>query len=165
MLRSAMGFRFARVARAAGLAISLAALGCAHARQPHPALPSSHRHDGVHLWTVEDAIPEFSMAETAVTATPAGMRPATSADGRFVAFVVGTESGPAHFRLVVGDRNTGRTLEIRGLPFEWRPYSDLAWADIDTLVFDRWSSPRYGMHYAVDVARGRLIASVPFHTP
>jgi membrane-associated phospholipid phosphatase len=30
-------------------------------------------------------------------------------------------------------------------------------------MFDRWSSPRVGMHYAVDVIDGKLIAALSFH--
>jgi hypothetical protein len=53
--------------------------------------------------------------------------------------------------------------EIRGLPFEWRPFSNLTWADDRTLMFDRWSSPHDGMHYALDVVGGRLVAAQSFH--
>jgi len=65
-------------------------------------------------------------------------------------------------RLFVAERRTGKIFEIRGLPSGWRPFSDLIWADRRTLMFDRWSQPRYGMHYAVDVRKRRLVAAVPF---
>jgi hypothetical protein len=32
-----------------------------------------------------------------------------------------------------------------------------------TLLFDRWSSPRFGVHYAVDVVRGAVIVAKTFH--
>jgi hypothetical protein len=76
---------------------------------------------------------------------------------------VSTEERTQRVRLFVVEHATGRTREIRGLPFAWRPFSDLAWVDDRTLVFDRWSSPHAGMHYAVDAAGGTLVAAVPFH--
>ena len=65
-------------------------------------------------------------------------------------------------RLFVAERKTGKIFEIRGLPLEWRPFSDLIWADNRTLMFDRWSQPHYGIHYAVNVEGRRLVAAVPF---
>jgi hypothetical protein len=67
------------------------------------------------------------------------------------------------FQLFVLDRRTGRTREIRGIPFASRPFSDLVWSDARTLLFDRWSSPHFGVHYAIDVVSGRLRAAVAFH--
>ena len=65
-------------------------------------------------------------------------------------------------RLFVTERKTGKIFEIRGLPLEWRPFSDLVWADNRTLVFDRWSQPHYGVHYAVNVRSKRLFIAAPF---
>lgn len=65
--------------------------------------------------------------------------------------------------LFVRDRRMHRVREVRGLPLEWRPFSDLTWARDGTLLVDRWSSPHYAMHYALDVARRRLVAAQAFH--
>ena len=65
-------------------------------------------------------------------------------------------------RLFVLERATGKILEIRGLPLEWRPFSELFWADNQTLIFDRWSQPHYGVHYAVNLKSGKLVVAVPF---
>ena len=63
------------------------------------------------------------------------------------------------------DRGSGRLRELRGLPFEWRPFFDLAWADDRTVAVDRWSSRHFGMHYAVDVVSGRSVAAVALRDP
>jgi hypothetical protein len=65
-------------------------------------------------------------------------------------------------RLFVADKTTKKVFEIRGLPLEWRPFSNLTWANNQTLMFDRWSQPHYGVHYAVNVKNKRLVAAVPF---
>ena len=65
-------------------------------------------------------------------------------------------------RLFVAERRTGNVFEIKGLPLEWRPFSDLTWANEHIFMFDRWSQPHYGVHYSVDVKEKRLIAAVPF---
>jgi len=65
-------------------------------------------------------------------------------------------------RLFVAGRRTGKVFEVRGLPLEWRPFSDLLWTDNQTLHFDRWSQPHYGIHYSVNVKRKKLISAVPF---
>ena len=65
-------------------------------------------------------------------------------------------------RLFVADKTTKKVFEIRGLPLEWRPFSNLIWANNRTLMFDRWSQPHYGVHYAVDVRNKRLITAAPF---
>lgn len=43
-----------------------------------------------------------------------------------------------------------------------RPFSDLAWEAQTILVFDQWSQPHYGVHYAVDVAKRKLLQASPF---
>jgi hypothetical protein len=121
-----------------------------------PALPKSHRHLGIDKSAVGDAIPEFSMAETVLAAGTKKENLVTSRSREFDAFTV---SGT---RLFLAERRTGKIFEIRGLPLEWRPFSDLIWADRRTLMFDRWSQPHYGVHYAVDVVSRRLVAAVPF---
>ena len=145
-----------------GLAASLGFQGPASFRAPRAPLPKLHRHPSTDLWTIESEIPEFSIAATSAAA---GVRENLAVDrgGRFVAFTIDAVSGSRRVRLLVVERRSGRAREIRGLPFEWRQFSDLFWVDRRTLVFDRWSSPHVGMHYAVDVVGERLVAAVPFH--
>jgi len=65
-------------------------------------------------------------------------------------------------RLFVAEQGMGKIFEICGLPLEWRPFSDLMWADNKTLIFDRWSQPHYGVHYAVNVKTRKLLVAAPF---
>jgi hypothetical protein len=102
------------------------------------------------------------MADTALGSGTKREDLVTDARRRRDAFTV---ADAQRFRLFVVDRRTGRARELRGLPFEWRPFSTLVWANDRTLMFDRWSSPHFGMHYAVDVVSGRLVAAVAFHDP
>jgi hypothetical protein len=146
------------------------ALGCALAAllaspqhtlaqsSPSPSV-KAHPHAAVAKRIVEFDIPEFSVAETSVAAGTKTENAVTDRRRRYNAFTV------ANTQLFVTDRRTGKTREIRGLPFEWRPFSDVTWEDGRTLAFDRWSSPHAGVHYAVDVVTRRLIAAVEFHDP
>jgi hypothetical protein len=45
---------------------------------------------------------------------------------------------------------------------EHRDFSDLVWVNDRYLVFDRWSSPHYGMHYIFDVTQKKLLLATPF---
>jgi hypothetical protein len=101
-------------------------------------------------------IPEFSLAETSLEAGMKKEDLITSRNRRYDAFTI------SDTRLLITDRKTAKVFEIRGLPLDWRPFSDLAWMDNQTLVFDRWSQPHYGVHYEVNVSRKRLIRAVPF---
>jgi hypothetical protein len=65
-------------------------------------------------------------------------------------------------RILIENLQTGRIYEIQGLPLPWRPFSDLVWATDDILIFDRWSQPHYGIHYAVDIRHRELILASPF---
>jgi hypothetical protein len=96
------------------------------------------------------------MAETALESGTKKDNLVASRARRYEAFTVdGT-------RLFIGERRTGKLFEIRGLPLEWRPFSDLTWADNKTLLFDRWSQPHYGVHYEVNVKSRKLIVALPF---
>ena len=115
----------------------------------------AHRHIGIGKAASVD-IPEFSMVETSLEAGLKKENLIKSRNKRYDAFTV------SDTRLLVSDRTTGKVFEIRGLPMEWRPFSDLAWANNQTLVFDRWSQPHYGVHYEVNVKLKKLIRAVPF---
>lgn len=117
--------------------------------------PQAHRHIGMGKTASVD-IPEFLMVETSLEAGVKKESLIKGRNGRYEAFIV------ADTRLLVADRTTGKVFEIRGLPMEWRPFSDLAWVNNQTLVFDRWSQPHYGVHYQIDVRRKKLIKAVPF---
>jgi hypothetical protein len=79
-------------------------------------------------------------------------------DGRFIAYTayLGTE------RLFVNDTRNRVVYEVRGIPLEYRPFSDLRWTKSGTLVFDRWSQPHHGVHYELDVRQKRLVAAYAF---
>jgi hypothetical protein len=117
----------------------------------------AHRHAAVGKRSVEFDIPEFSIADTSLAAGTRKENLVTDRHRRYAAFTV------SDTQLFVVERRTGKAREIRGLPFAWRPFSDLIWADSRTLLFDRWSSPHVGVHYAVDVVTGKLVAVVSFH--
>ena len=96
------------------------------------------------------------MVETSLEAGVKKENLITSRNLRYDAFTI---SGT---RLLVTDRKTAKVFEVRGLPMEWRPFSDLAWQDNQTLVFDRWSQPHHGVHYQINVKLKKLIRAVPF---
>jgi dienelactone hydrolase len=125
---------------------------CNHAL---PQTSQAHRHIGIGETASVD-IPEFSMGETSLEAGLKKERLVKSRNRRYDAFTI------SDTRLLVSDRTTGKVFEIKGLPMEWRPFSDLAWANNQTLVFDRWSQPHYGVHYEVNVTLKKLIRAVPF---
>src|SRR5204863_9004237 len=107
--------------------------------------PRPHRHVRLSESIIGDATSRFAMVETSLDANLKKENVVVNRSGTYKAFTV---SGT---RLYVVEVKTGKSFEIRGLPFEWRPFSDLVWADNRTLVFDRWSQPHYGVHYAVNV--------------
>jgi hypothetical protein len=115
----------------------------------------AHRHIGIDQTASVD-IPEFSIVETTLEAGLKRENLIKSRNRRYEAFTV------SDTRLLVSDRTTGKVFEIRGLPMEWRPFSDLTWVNNQTLVFDRWSQPHYGVHYEIDMKRKKLIRAVPF---
>ena len=120
-----------------------------------PQTSQAHRHIGTgKAGAVE--IPEFSMVETSLEAGLKKENFVKSRNRRYEAFTI------SDTRLLVSDRSTGKVFEVKGLPMEWRPFSDLTWVNNQTLVFDRWSQPHYGVHYEVNVKLKTLIRAVPF---
>src|SRR5947208_11942314 len=106
-----------------GMVASLGSPGHALAQSHQPVLPKSHRHPFVERpWTVEDSIPEFSIADTSLAAATAKENLVTDRARRYQAFTV---SDMQRFQLFVVERRTGKTREIQGLPFAWRPFSNL----------------------------------------
>jgi len=122
----------------------------------NPSLPRVHRHIGVDKSATGTDIPEFAMTEVSLEASTKKESLITNRARTHDAFTV------ERTRLFIAERSTGRVFEIRGLQLEWRPFSELTWANDHTLMFDRWSQPHYGVHYSVEVKEKRLTAAVPF---
>ena len=119
-------------------------------------ITKAHRHFGKMPSMLAEIAPDFSFAETALAK---GLRTKNAVRNKNRTFEAFTLSGT---RIFVKDLRSGKIFELQGLPFEWRDFSDLVWADNQTLMFDRWTQPRYGNHYAVDVVKRKLIDVVPF---
>jgi dienelactone hydrolase len=128
-------------------------LGCYN--QALSQTPQAHRHIRIGKSVGMD-IAEFSMVETSLEAGVKKESLVKTRNRQYEAFII---SGT---RLLVSDRTAGKVFEIKGLPMEWRPFSDLTWLNNQTLVFDRWSQPHYGVHYEVNVKLKTLIRAVPF---
>jgi hypothetical protein len=119
-------------------------------------VPRAHRHSGKMESMLKEIERDFSFAETTLESDASREGVVKNKHRTFEAFTV---SGA---RIFVKDLKSGKIFEIKGLPFEWRDFSDLAWADNQTLMFDRWVQPRYGNHYAVNVVQRKLTEAAPF---
>jgi hypothetical protein len=124
------------------------------AQSPNTA-SKAHRHLGTTQSVAVD-IPEFSIAETSIEPDFKKEKLVTSRNKKYDAFTVDET------RLFVTERGTKKVFEIKGLPMEWRPFSDLSWVDNQTLMFDRWSQPHHGVHYVVNVKTRKLLVVSPF---
>jgi len=61
------------------------------------------------------------------------------------------------------DTATGKVYEIQMPSFlPGRPFSALVWVTDEVLVFDQWTQPHHGVHYAVNVREKKLILASPF---
>jgi len=129
------------------------AVGCQ--TPPKSSSVKSHRHIGVDKSAGVD-IPEFAMVETSLDSSTTKENMVTSQNRKHDAFTVDDT------RLFVLEKATHKIFEITGLPLEWRPFSNLTWADNQTLMFDRWSQPHYGVHYVVNVKSRKLLIAAPF---
>jgi hypothetical protein len=108
---------------------------------------------------IQDSVPELTFVDTTLGASVVRERLVTDRRRGYDAFTVDDT------HLFVRDLRTHREREVRGLPLEWRPFSHPAWTSDGILLVDRWSSPHYAMHYALDVAHRRLAAAQAFHDP
>ena len=118
--------------------------------------PKAHRHPAKTESMAAEIGKEFSIVETTLE-TDAEIGNAVKNKARtFEAFTVGGS------RIFYKNLKTGRIFEIKGLPSEWRDFSDLVWSNDQTLMFDRWVQPHYGNHYAVNVVRKRLTEAAGF---
>lgn len=126
------------------------------------ALEDPHHH-GVDVnasWAMEN--PNEGFALVAVPALPAGSEVeerALGPDGRLQAFA----TCEPECRVLVQSGGQQGLHELRSPAFsELRPFSGLVWLPSGILVFDQWTQPHYGIHYAVDVGRQRLLQAAPF---
>jgi hypothetical protein len=158
--------------RSAGVALlmALAGPGCrsappekpeAKAMAPVP-LGDPHHHvvDVSRSWVTESPNEGFALVE--VPALSAGSELdecALSLDGGFQAFATCEPS----CRVLVQSVGQKELYELRSPTFsELRPFSGLVWLPSDILVFDQWTQPHYGIHYAVDVRNHTLLQAAPF---
>ena len=105
----------------------------------------------------EEILPGVEIVEVVLDKGSIKENRVRSRDGRYEAFT----SFPV-FRIYFVARRAGKVYEVRGLPLDYRPFSDLVWVNNRTLVFDRWSQPHYGVHYVVDVRRKKLVMAAVF---
>ena len=121
----------------------------------------AHRH--LRLGDVrEQVLPDVEIAEVTLDKSVSKENLARSRDGRYEAFTSYNPAGSPSFRIYFVERNRGKVYEVRGLPLPNRPFSDLAWVNNRMLVFDRWSQPHYGIHYAVNVRGKKLVRAAAF---
>lgn len=119
-------------------------------------IPKVHRHPGRMESMLKEVGPEFSISEATLEKGFKKENAVTNKNRTFEAFTV------SDIRIFVKNLKSGKVFELKGLPFEWRDFSDLAWSDNQTLMFDRWVEPHYGNHYAVNVVRQKLLDATPF---
>jgi hypothetical protein len=163
---TAAALRFAGVA----LVVVLAGPGCRSAPPEKPAaeavtpvtLEDPHHHvvDLSGSWVKENPNEGFALVN--VPALPIGSEVderALNPDGRFQAFA----TCEPDCRVLVQSVGQEELRELRSPIFsELRPFSGLVWLSSDILVFDQWTQPHYGIHYAVDVRTHRLLQAAPF---
>jgi hypothetical protein len=119
-------------------------------------VPKAHRHLGGLPSMLKEIEADFSFAVAALEKDAPIENAVKNKNRTFEAFVVDKT------QIFVKDLKSGKIFEIKGLPSEWRFFSDLVWVNNQTLMFDRWVQPHYGNHYAVDVVKRKLVAAVPF---
>ena len=122
--------------------------------------PHQHVVDVRGSWVAENPNEGFALVK--VSALPAESEldeRALSPDSRFQAFA----TCEPDCRVLVQFLDQEGLYELRGPTFsELRPFSGLVWLSSDILVFDQWTQPHYGIHYAVDVRAHRLLQAAPF---
>ncbi len=61
------------------------------------------------------------------------------------------------------DLSAGKVYEIQMPSFlPGRPFSSLDWVTDEVLVFDQWTQPHYGVHYAINIHEKKLVLASPF---
>jgi hypothetical protein len=132
-------------------------------------LPDPHEHvmDVDQTAPSPEIIADFMIVEVTLDHSLERENAVESPGGTFLAFTVCDPalcSGDSccRERILFENIQSGGICEIQGLPLPWRPFSDLVWITDSILVFDRWSGPDHGVHYAVDVLGNRLLLASPF---
>lgn len=110
---------------------------------------------------LREIVPGFAMKRVTLRTDAKREQMAVNPTGTFEAFTTYEPGVAASDRIFITERATGKTWELSGLPLPHRPFSSLQWT-ADTLTFDRWSQPHYGIHYEIDAKRRRLITASPF---
>ena len=145
-------------------ALLLGALSGVVSSSAHVAAQKSvkaHRH--LKLGDVmREVLPDVEVAEVTLDKSLTKENVTRSRDRRYEAFTTYTPNESLSFRIYFVERATGKVYEVRGLPLPHRPYSNLSWSNNRTLLFDRWSQPHYGVHYAVNVREKRLVIAAAF---
>lgn len=100
-------------------------------------------------------IPNFAIVET--TTEFKRNETSTNVDSSFEAFTADNSQ-----RLLIEDLVSHQAYEIQGIPLSSRPFTNLVWQTNNVLIFDRWSTPHYGMRYTVDFLKKRLVSARPF---
>jgi hypothetical protein len=152
------------------LGVALVAAGCRTGPRENTARPGAsggaledpHHHavDVNGTWVTENPNEGFALVE--VPELPAASErdeSAPSPDGAFEAFA----TCEPECRVLVRSVSGGAVYALQGPLFSGpRPYSGLVWLPADVLVFDQWTQPHYGLHFAVDVKGHRLLRAAPF---
>ena len=121
----------------------------------------AHRH--LKLGDVMEQVrPDVEIAEVTLDKSVTKEDLARSRDRRYEAFTTYHADQSTSFRIYFVEKATGKVYEVRGLPLPHRPFSNLSLVNNRTLVFDRWSQPHYGIHYAVDVREKKLVTAAAF---
>ena len=132
-------------------------------------IPDPHQHVvDVHAqpWNVEDV--EDSMLARLVWVDPPPtdhLREGVTNQGRTArAYIVDKPwvDGTTREYIQIQRLPEGQVLELNGIPFRWRPFSDLVWSGDRYLIFDRWTNPHFGRHFVVDITKKRLVLLASF---
>ena len=163
-----------RIGVALRLVFAFTATGCRAAIAPDDPstatpLPDPHNHvvDVSQAGLSPESTADFEMAEVSLDPGLKRENVTESPSGTFQAFTVCdpalcSSDNCCQDRILVEEMRTGQLCEIQGLPLRWRPFSDLVWIADNILVFDRWSGPDRGVHYAVNTQERQLLIASPF---
>jgi hypothetical protein len=122
---------------------------------------AAHRH--LKLGDVmREVLPDVEIAEVTLGKSVTKEDLVRSRDQRYEAFTTYHPDEALSSRIYFFERATRKVYEVRGLPLPHRPFSNLSLVNNRTLVFDRWSQPHYGIHYAVDVRKKQLVTAAAF---
>jgi len=132
---------------------------------PTPTLTDPHHHvvDVLSSTIPPEIAEKFAFVKIELGPQVERYKVTVNAEGTYQAFCIHEvfPDGGFRERLIVEDSSSGENYEIQGISPLGRDFSSLVWIG-QVLVFDKWSQPHYGWHYAVDVPNGTLIQAAPF---